>query len=100
MLKKITALIPSFALMLSIFGTPVLAQTIDDGTIQSQQGGATDTRTGAAAATADDGINWWWVLPLLAIPVIWLMARKREDEDRDRRRADARTGKARFEGEI
>jgi hypothetical protein len=100
MMKKITAIIPSLALMLSVFGTPVMAQTIDDGTIQTQQGGTTDPRTGATTTAEDDGINWWWVLPLLAIPVIWMMTRRKEDDDRDRRRADARTGKARFEGEI
>lgn len=66
----------------------------------NQAPGTTSQQQGPTGGTTTDNNNtladWWWALPLLAIPVIYLMTRRREDESeyRNERFAGAKGGQS------
>jgi hypothetical protein len=69
----------TFALLLNVFVVPVSAQNNlpDDSSIQNQTPGTT---------TTDDnrgGFDLWWLLPLLAIPLFFVLFREDRSDDRE-----------------
>src|SRR5690348_12971073 len=105
-MKKILSvdILGSTVLSLAVF-TPVFAkQWSQNGTnysvppAQNSTGQTNGTNT-TTQGTQDDGISPWWLLPLLAIPVLYFHRRDNKDED-DRRYYDqgmsgAKGGKSR-----
>jgi len=50
----------------------------------NQAPGGTDTTGGQpGAVTTDDGISWLWLLPLLALPLIYLWMRGKRERETD-----------------
>lgn len=71
----------------AMFTSLVSAQTTPgDGTGVNQdttQPIPQNDNTIGGTANQDDGTNWWWLLPIIAIPVIYMLYRAMKDNDRD-----------------
>jgi hypothetical protein len=105
MYKKLTIVVIALALTFGFSGS-VSAQSVQEGPMNQAPG--TGNTGGQTVGTTDDnqGFNWMWLLPLLAIPVVLYMVRKkdnREERTTDRRvhgLAGSKGGRAREEEEI
>lgn len=60
---------------------------VQNGTYNQTQPGTIDnngvggTNTVQDSASDNEGFNWWWLLPLIAIPIIYLLTRRSNDRD-------------------
>lgn len=84
--KTVAAILVSGALLASPVSAS--AQGVQDGTlndpvaprdVNSSQNN--DSAVGGATDTGDQALSWLWLLPLLAIPVLYFMVRGNEDRD-------------------
>jgi 1,4-dihydroxy-2-naphthoate octaprenyltransferase len=87
-MHKLLIAILSFAMLLgTVLVVPSVSAQNNMSDYNTAPGTTTDdTGTLNSTDTQDDGFNWWWLLPLLAIPLI-LMARRgsndrKESQDR------------------
>lgn len=111
-MNKLQSGIITASLLISSFALPLAAGaqgTQDNSTLnnQSQPGSTNNTNGGTAGRTQtnspdnNQGFDWRWLLPLLAIPVIYLLTRRTDDRDEYREQsryvAGAKGGKARRE---
>ena len=70
-------------LVLTFVGGPSLAsaQGMQDGTYNQAPAG--DNTSGQAGATDDrGGFDWRWLLPLLAVPLLFMLKRDKKSDDR------------------
>jgi hypothetical protein len=74
----LVSLTVAIALLVGVFVAPVSAQNNlpDDSSIQNQTPGTTTT-------TEDRGFDLWWLLPLLAIPLFFVLFREDKSDDRE-----------------
>ena len=95
----------SSLLVLSLLAYPAgaSAQAMQDGSgPQSPNAGVTTTDN----TSEDRGLNWLWLLPLLAVPLLFLVRRDEEEEDRGFRYGDSgqfagmKGGRARRDREV
>jgi hypothetical protein len=80
MYKRITMIALALALSLGMVGSVSAQNAVEGPMNQAPAGGDTNGQIGG---TADDnqGFDWRWLLPLLAIPVLFLLFRKNDDRD-------------------
>jgi hypothetical protein len=79
MKRNAAALATSLALLASSFGGPVFAQSSLDTGTGNDVPVVNDGQTGT---TQDRGFDWWWLLPLLAIPLFFVFRSENRYDDR------------------
>lgn len=86
------AIVVTFLASIILVPTTSYAQstTTDTGTYNSNSTSNTDT---GAGTTTDNtgGFNWWWLLPLLAIPVFFVLVSRGHDDLEDKYYTDQRS---------
>lgn len=104
-MKEITRSLVVSTLIISaiLISSNAIAQENVQAPVNPAQGPIVDDTTGDSAttgvpATADDGFSAWWILPLIAIPIllylVWPKNNRREDISYRNDLAGAKGGKA------